>query len=91
MAADVPSATVGLAEYAANKVEVNEGELVELKCLVNANPRPHTITWRKNVSDRHFGRTLYCQIKGKTAVFLIVYRVRPPRSWTSRRKLFTLL
>lgn len=46
----VPRPTLSLSSYRADKVEVIEGQDVELECSVKANPQAHTVHWRKNVS-----------------------------------------
>ena len=49
--ADVPRAELRLPEFRATKLEANEGTNVQLKCLVNSNPQPHSIHWRKDVRN----------------------------------------
>lgn len=48
---DVPEPTLTLSEYRADWIDVNEGDSVEMKCVVQANPRVHAIHWRKNVCN----------------------------------------
>lgn len=47
---DVPKVTLNLVDYPAQKVELNENDSLELKCVIDANPKAHAIHWRKDVS-----------------------------------------
>lgn len=44
----VPKVTLNLVDYPAQKVELNENDSLELKCVIDANPKAHAIHWRKD-------------------------------------------
>ena len=48
---DSPQSELSLFEYRATSVEASEGDSVRLRCLVDANPRIHSVMWKKDVRN----------------------------------------
>ncbi|TRY71665.1 hypothetical protein TCAL_04736 [Tigriopus californicus] len=44
----VPKVTLNLVDYPAQKVELNENDNLEMKCVIDANPKAHVVHWRKD-------------------------------------------